>query len=57
MKLIEKLILWVARKQLKEQDWMSYQKGWEAGVEQQRYDPESTQHYETFDEEGERWSK
>lgn len=38
MKLIEKLILWVARKQLREQDWLSYQKGWEAGVDQQRTD-------------------
>jgi hypothetical protein len=57
MRLIEKLILWVARKQLKEQDWISFQKGWEAGVDQQRTDPESTIHYETLDEDGIPWDE
>lgn len=55
MKLLEKLILWVARKQLREQDWLSYQKGWEAGVDQQRTYPESTEHYLTIDEDGIPW--
>ena len=57
MKLIGTIISWLARKQLKEVDWIAYQKGWEAGVEQQRYDPESTLHYETVDEEGKRWNE
>jgi len=57
MKLIEKLILWVARKQLKEQDWISYQKGWEAGVDQQRTEPKSTEHYSTIDEDGIPWDE
>jgi len=55
MRLIEKLILWVARKQLKEQDWISYQKGWEAGVDQQRTEPESTKHHRTVDGDGNAW--
>ena len=57
MKIIEKVIRWLARNHLKEQDWISYQTGWEAGVEQQRYDPKSTEHYETHDEEGRPWSQ
>ena len=56
MKLIEKVIQWLARKQLKECEWIYYQRGWEAGVDQQRTDPQSTEHYLTLDEYGDAWT-
>ena len=53
MKLMKKVILWLARKEMQEYGWVQYDRGWEDGVEQQRRDPESTSHYVSFDAEGE----
>ena len=57
MKIIEKVIRWLARNYLKESEWRAYDRGWEDGVSQQRYDPRSTEHYESYDEEGRPWSQ
>lgn len=56
MKIIGKVILWLARNYLKESEHRAYGEGWEDGVIQQRYDPRSTEHFELYDEEGRPWS-
>ena len=52
MKLMKKVILWLAKKEMQQHGWTQYDRGWEDGVEQQRRDPESTRHYVSFDAEG-----
>ena len=53
MKWMKKVILWLARNEIREHGWIQYDRGWEHGVEQQRRDPESTSHYVSLDEEWE----
>ena len=55
MKLMKKVILWLARKEMRKHGMLQYERGWEHGVKQQRYEPESTLPFETYDEEGRRW--
>ena len=51
MKLIRRIARWVLRNHLDDE----YIRGWEDGVEQQRHMPETTYHYESYDENGVRW--
>ena len=57
MNLLGKVIRWLAREQIMECEMIAYQRGWEDGVAQQRHDPQSTEYYESFDEEGRPWSQ
>ena len=52
MKWMKKVILWLARNEMRQHGWAQYDRGWEDGVEQQRRDPESIAHYVSFDAEG-----